>query len=62
MEFRDHAVELEAGDFLIVPHGVEHRPVADDEVEVLLIEPAGTRNTGNVLSERTRTTLERIVP
>jgi mannose-6-phosphate isomerase-like protein (cupin superfamily) len=62
MEFRDHSVELEAGDFLIVPHGVEHRPVADEEVEVLLIEPAGTRNTGNVLSERTRTTLERIVP
>ena len=53
MELRDRAIELEAGDFLIVPRGVEHRPVADDEVEVVLFEPAGTLNTGNVQSERT---------
>ena len=53
MELRDRAIELEAGDFLIVPRGVEHRPVADDEVEVVLFEPAGTLNTGNVRSERT---------
>ena len=53
MEFRDRAVELQAGDFLIVPRGVEHRPVADEEVEVLLFEPAGTLNTGNVRNERT---------
>jgi mannose-6-phosphate isomerase-like protein (cupin superfamily) len=53
MELRDRAIELAAGDFLIVPRGVEHRPVADEEVEVVLFEPAGTRNTGNVLSERT---------
>jgi mannose-6-phosphate isomerase-like protein (cupin superfamily) len=46
-------VELEAGEFLIVPRGVEHRPVADEEVAVLLFEPAGTRNTGNVRNERT---------
>ena len=48
MEFRDRTVELGPGDLLVVPRGVEHRPVADDEVEVLLFEPAGTLNTGNV--------------
>jgi mannose-6-phosphate isomerase-like protein (cupin superfamily) len=53
MELRSGAIELEAGDFLIVPRGVEHRPVADEEVEVVLFEPAGTLNTGNVQSERT---------
>lgn len=53
MEFRDRTVELSAGDFLIVPRGVEHRPVADLEAEVVLLEPAGTRNTGNVVNERT---------
>ena len=53
MEFRDRAVPLEEGEFLIVPRGVEHRPVADDEVHVLLFEPATTLNTGNVVSERT---------
>ena len=60
MEFRDRTVELEAGDFLIVPRGVEHRPVADEEAEVLLFEPATTLNTGNVRNERTRETLERL--
>src|SRR3954464_4371612 len=53
MELRDREIELRAGDFLIVPRGVEHRPVADEEVEVVLFEPAGTLNTGNVQSERT---------
>jgi mannose-6-phosphate isomerase-like protein (cupin superfamily) len=48
LEFRDHAVELAAGDFHVVPRGVEHRPVADVEAEVLLFEPAGLRNTGDV--------------
>jgi mannose-6-phosphate isomerase-like protein (cupin superfamily) len=48
MEFRESSVRLEPGELLIVPRGVEHRPVADDEVEVLLFEPAGTKNTGNV--------------
>jgi mannose-6-phosphate isomerase-like protein (cupin superfamily) len=60
MEFRDRAVELSAGEFLIVPRGVEHRPVADEEVEVILFEPATTLNTGNVRTERTRDQLERI--
>jgi mannose-6-phosphate isomerase-like protein (cupin superfamily) len=53
MELRDREIELRAGDFLIVPRGVEHRPVATEEVEVILFEPAGTLNTGNVQSERT---------
>jgi mannose-6-phosphate isomerase-like protein (cupin superfamily) len=60
MDFRDRAVWLEQGEFLIVPRGVEHRPVADEEVAVLLFEPAGTSNTGDVVEERTRHTLERI--
>lgn len=53
MEFRDRTVELAAGDFLVVPRGVEHRPVADEEVEVVLFEPASTLNTGNTRNERT---------
>lgn len=48
VEFRDHAVEIGPGEFLVVPRGVEHRTVADDEVEVLIFEPAATRNTGNI--------------
>ena len=47
MELRDRTIELEPGEMLIVPRGVEHRPVAADEVRVLLFEPAGTLNTGD---------------
>ena len=60
MEFRDHRVRLEKGEFLIVPRGVEHCPIADQEVHVLLFEPAGTLNTGNLQTERTATVLERL--
>lgn len=60
MEFRDRHVWLETGEFLIVPQGVEHRPVADDEVHVLLFEPATTVNTGNIHDERTVAQLDRI--
>ena len=60
MDLRDRQVWLERGEFLIVPRGVEHRPVAGEEVSVLLFEPAGTVNTGNVTDDRTRGTLERI--
>lgn len=60
MEFRDREVWIEEGEFIIVPHGVEHRPVADEEAEVLLFEPASTLNTGNVRDEFTRETLERV--
>jgi mannose-6-phosphate isomerase-like protein (cupin superfamily) len=60
MEFRDRHVWLETGEFLIVPHGVEHRPVAEQEVSVLLFEPASTLNTGNVRNERTVADLQRV--
>lgn len=53
MEMRDRTIELTPGDLFIMPRGVEHRPVADEEAEILLFEPAGTLNTGNVVSERT---------
>ncbi len=53
MEFRDRNVELQTGDLLVVPRGVEHRPVADQEVEVMLFEPASTVNTGTAGGERT---------
>ena len=49
----DRDVTLEAGEFLIVPHGVEHKPVAEEEAHVLLFEPIGTLNTGNVRDEHT---------
>ena len=48
MEFRDRVVELGPGECLVVPHGVEHRPVAPEEVELVLFEPSGVKNTGNV--------------
>jgi len=60
MEFRDRHVWLEPGEFLIVPRGVEHRPVAEEEAQVLLFEPASTLNTGNIRNERTKERLQRI--
>ncbi len=48
LEFRDGSVELGPGDVIVVPRGVDHRPVAEEEVEILLFEPAALRNTGNV--------------
>ena len=60
MEFRDRHVWIEEGEFLIVPRGVEHRPVAEEEAHVLLFEPASTVNTGNVRDELTAEELERI--
>jgi len=60
MEFRDRHLWLEEGEFLVVPRGIEHRPVADEEAQVLLFEPASTLNTGNVQSEQTLKRLERI--
>jgi mannose-6-phosphate isomerase-like protein (cupin superfamily) len=60
MQFRDGEVAIRPGEFLVVPRGVEHRPVADEEVHVLLFEPATTLNTGNVRNERTREHLEQL--
>ena len=61
MEFRDQPPQVvEPGEFIIVPHGVEHRPVAEEACEVVLLEPSTTLNTGNVDSERTVRNPERI--
>jgi len=60
MEFRDRAVWLEEGEFIVVPRGIEHRPVAEREVSVMLFEPASTLNTGNVTDEMTVAELDRI--
>lgn len=61
MHLRDKVVTLQPGEFLIVPRGVEHRPVANEEAEVLMFEPASTVNTGNLEnSDRTRSNLERL--
>ena len=61
MEFREKTVEVNAGEFIIVPRGIEHRPVAEDEVHILLFEPDSTINTGNIENERTRKNLEKLV-
>ncbi len=60
MEFRDKTVHLKAGEMIIVPRGVEHRPVAKEEVSVMLFEPAGTLNTGNTNGPLTRNVTENI--
>lgn len=60
MQLRDGERMIEAGEFCIVPRGVEHLPIADEETHVLLLEPATTVNTGNVRSERTRENLDTI--
>ena len=60
MELRDKTITVSAGEFLIIPRGVEHRPVAREEVQVLLFEPATTVNTGGLENELTRHQLEKI--
>jgi len=60
MDFRDRSVTLKEGEFIIVPRGVEHRPVAEQEVEVMLFEPAAIKHTGDVESELTVQEFERI--
>jgi mannose-6-phosphate isomerase-like protein (cupin superfamily) len=60
MEFRDREVWIEEGEFIVVPCGVEHRPVAEEEASVMLFEPASTLNTGNVRDGMTVTELDRI--
>ncbi|WP_109853099.1 cupin domain-containing protein [Aquimarina sp. AU58] len=60
MEFRDRVVHLKANEFLVIPKGTEHRPVADQEVSVMLFEPNTTINTGNTPGNLTRDKLETI--
>lgn len=56
----EHEIELTEGEFVIIPRGVEHQPFAEAEVDVLLLEPKSTVNTGSIVNERTVTEMERI--
>jgi len=60
IKLRDRDINLEEGEFVIIPRGVEHLPVAEDEAHILLLEPKTTLNTGNVRGEKTVENLERI--
>jgi mannose-6-phosphate isomerase-like protein (cupin superfamily) len=60
MKFRDREALVREGEFVIVPRGVEHLPIADDEVHIVLIESRTTLNTGNIANERTVARLQRI--
>ena len=58
LEFRDGSITLQPGEMMVVPRGVEHRPVADEEVELVLFESSGTLNTGGSVNEFTKKDLE----
>lgn len=60
MKFRDRDVLVREGEMIVVPRMVEHKPVAAEEVHVMLFEPSTTLNTGNVVNDRTKPTLDRI--
>jgi mannose-6-phosphate isomerase-like protein (cupin superfamily) len=60
MVYRDKTVEVNEGEILIVPKGVEHKPVAHKEAWIMLFEPSSTLNTGNIVNEKTKTQLETI--
>ncbi|MGB5530924.1 MAG: cupin domain-containing protein [Ignavibacteriaceae bacterium] len=60
MEFKDKTVELNENEFIIVPKEVEHKPVAEEEVSVMLFEPKTTLNTGNLINELTKQNLQKI--
>ena len=60
IKLRDRDIYLEEGEFIIIPRGIEHLPIAEEEAQVLLLEPKTTLNTGNIGNERTVVDLERI--
>ncbi|MCY7732691.1 cupin domain-containing protein [Bacillus safensis] len=60
IRFRDKEIALNEGEFIVIPKGIEHQPIAEEEVHLLLIEPKTTLNTGNVVNERTVSIPERI--
>jgi mannose-6-phosphate isomerase-like protein (cupin superfamily) len=60
MKFKDHEEVVRPGEFIIVPRGVEHLPISDEDTQVLLFEPKSTLNTGNVVNERTLPQLEKL--
>jgi len=60
MHLRDKIITVNAGEFLVMPHGIEHKPVANEEVEIMLFEPDSTLNTGNIENELTRKNLQQL--
>jgi|SRR5436190_13367916 len=60
MHLQNEIITVNAGEFLIIPKGVEHKPIAEHEVEIMLFEPSGTLNTGNVINEKTVADLKHI--
>ena len=60
MKLRDREIRVGPGEFVIIPRGVEHLPVAEDETQILLLEPKSTLNTGNIQNDRTVANLDRI--
>jgi mannose-6-phosphate isomerase-like protein (cupin superfamily) len=60
IRFRDEDVWLDEGEFIVIPKGVDHLPIAEEEAHILLIEPKNTLNTGNIQSEKTKKTLKRL--
>jgi len=60
IEFRDKTITLNENEFLIIPKGIEHKPIAEEEVSIMLFEPASTLNTGNTENELTKHVLERL--
>lgn len=60
IKLRDQDIHLDAGEFVVIPHGVEHLPIADAEAQVVLLEPKSTLNTGDAQSERTVADLKRV--
>lgn len=60
IKFKDKDVLLEEGEFIVIPKGIEHLPIADQEVHVMLIEPKTTLDTGNIVNERTVENLNKI--
>jgi mannose-6-phosphate isomerase-like protein (cupin superfamily) len=60
MELRDKTIYMQPGEFIIIPKGIEHKPISEGESHIMLFEPASTLNTGNVTSERTKEVLQKI--
>lgn len=60
MDFRDRTEVLQAGEMILVPRGIEHRPRAEEETLIMLFEPASTLNTGNITSEQTKKHIEKL--
>ncbi len=60
IQLEDKTLELETGEFVVIPRGIPHKPYAPEEVHVMLFEPATTRNTGNITNTKTLTKLDRV--